>query len=85
MTLRKSVGNVKNRTMEKAIFKIEKTEKGIDFEIKGDRAAVINGIANVFINDEYALNVVSDAQLVAFKELKRRDQEKQPKSKLIIS
>lgn len=69
--------------MEKVIFKIEKTEKGVDFEIKGDRKLVTNAIANVFINDLYALNVISDAQLVAFNELKRRDTEKQPKSKII--
>lgn len=68
--------------MEKIIFKIEQGKDGISIDFEGDRTAVVNMIANVLASHEGIAEVISDAHLVAFKELRRRDEERN-KSKII--
>lgn len=71
---------------EKTILKIEHSEeKGITIDFEGDRTAVVNMFANVLISHSGIAEVISDAHLVAFKELRARDikASAKPKSNII--
>lgn len=71
--------------MVKAIFKVEKTEKGVQIQVDGESNDIINMLANAFISQPLYSSMVNEATIVALNELARRDVEnnKNPKSKII--
>ena len=74
--------------MEKVIFKVEATEKGVFTEVSGEYSKLVNSIANALISQPTYLAVLNDSISVAFKELsnrsKREQEQQKPKSKLIL-
>ena len=73
--------------MEKVIFKVESTEKGVEAEVSGNYHKLVNALANALINEPEYVAILNDAIAVSFKELSRRNQDliqqQKPKSKLI--
>lgn len=68
--------------MGSIIFKVEKTEKGIDVHIDGDYDLSVNMLANAFIIRPELAAMIGDSIAVSLKELSRRDLER-TKSKII--